>query len=167
MIRRPPRSTRTDTLFPYTTLFRSTIAILEVDGQRHAPLSWASEVSRVIVGERDIAAVERVVLIEQIVHIDGNAHIALGDRDRRDETLTPSSAFSGAGGSRGGPVGSSTGRSAASFSARHRRRPDPAAGAFPAGKCAGHRRPGLSDRRGRRSATTDGGKETESRRGQR
>src|SRR3546814_21175044 len=26
MIRRPPRSTRTDTLFPYTTLFRSTAA---------------------------------------------------------------------------------------------------------------------------------------------
>src|SRR3546814_20179600 len=26
MIRRPPRSTRTDTLFPYTTLFRSTMA---------------------------------------------------------------------------------------------------------------------------------------------
>src|SRR3546814_12844659 len=28
MIRRPPRSTRTDTLFPYTTLFRSTYAQL-------------------------------------------------------------------------------------------------------------------------------------------
>src|SRR3546814_13277879 len=27
MIRRPPRSTRTDTLFPYTTLFRSTVNI--------------------------------------------------------------------------------------------------------------------------------------------
>src|SRR3546814_16692805 len=26
MIRRPPRSTRTDTLFPYTTLFRSTVS---------------------------------------------------------------------------------------------------------------------------------------------
>src|SRR3546814_18241587 len=26
MIRRPPRSTRTDTLFPYTTLFRSKVA---------------------------------------------------------------------------------------------------------------------------------------------
>src|SRR3546814_11930979 len=26
MIRRPPRSTRTDTLFPYTTLFRSYVA---------------------------------------------------------------------------------------------------------------------------------------------
>src|SRR3546814_5532724 len=30
MIRRPPRSTRTDTLFPYTTLFRSSDT--EVDG---------------------------------------------------------------------------------------------------------------------------------------
>src|SRR3546814_1444512 len=27
MIRRPPRSTRTDTLFPYTTLFRSKVAL--------------------------------------------------------------------------------------------------------------------------------------------
>src|SRR3546814_15638381 len=27
MIRRPPRSTRTDTLFPYTTLFRSTLPL--------------------------------------------------------------------------------------------------------------------------------------------
>src|SRR3546814_13620464 len=27
MIRRPPRSTRTDTLFPYTTLFRSLLAL--------------------------------------------------------------------------------------------------------------------------------------------
>src|SRR3546814_12051075 len=29
MIRRPPRSTRTDTLFPYTTLFRSLILALQ------------------------------------------------------------------------------------------------------------------------------------------
>src|SRR3546814_1107231 len=28
MIRRPPRSTRTDTLFPYTTLFRSVFALI-------------------------------------------------------------------------------------------------------------------------------------------
>src|SRR3546814_12896239 len=27
MIRRPPRSTRTDTLFPYTTLFRSCVSV--------------------------------------------------------------------------------------------------------------------------------------------
>src|SRR3546814_2403174 len=34
MIRRPPRSTRTDTLFPYTTLFRSIAAL------RPAMLKW-------------------------------------------------------------------------------------------------------------------------------
>src|SRR3546814_20543191 len=37
MIRRPPRSTRTDTLFPYTTLFRSAYALFPVDGH-HAPM---------------------------------------------------------------------------------------------------------------------------------
>src|SRR3546814_5493620 len=42
MIRRPPRSTRTDTLFPYTTLFRS-VRFVHVDAvdagpaQRHGP----------------------------------------------------------------------------------------------------------------------------------
>src|SRR3546814_6916042 len=37
MIRRPPRSTRTDTLFPYTTLFRSTYKRLlrEAQGARN------------------------------------------------------------------------------------------------------------------------------------
>src|SRR3546814_5805988 len=41
MIRRPPRSTRTDTRFPYTTLFRS----VEVGRTRDA--AWADLVSRV------------------------------------------------------------------------------------------------------------------------
>src|SRR3546814_13588195 len=36
MIRRPPRSTRTDTLFPYTTLFRSGLQV-----ERHALLVGA------------------------------------------------------------------------------------------------------------------------------
>src|SRR3546814_1404799 len=35
MIRRPPRSTRTDTLFPYTTLFRSE-AVLQPDADMAA-----------------------------------------------------------------------------------------------------------------------------------
>src|SRR3546814_13781538 len=34
MIRRPPRSTRTDTLFPYTTLFRSLRAVQQVRPDR-------------------------------------------------------------------------------------------------------------------------------------
>src|SRR3546814_14088754 len=33
MIRRPPRSTRTDTLFPYTTLFRSTARYIARDSR--------------------------------------------------------------------------------------------------------------------------------------
>src|SRR3546814_13493344 len=37
MIRAPPRSTRTDTLFPYTTLFRSGRARARGSGARHAP----------------------------------------------------------------------------------------------------------------------------------
>src|SRR3546814_7842493 len=37
MIRRPPRSTRTDTLFPYTTLFRST----DHDGRRELRRQWS------------------------------------------------------------------------------------------------------------------------------
>src|SRR3546814_8979611 len=35
MIRRPPRSTRTDTLFPYTTLFRSRMVSRASRGVRH------------------------------------------------------------------------------------------------------------------------------------
>src|SRR3546814_804402 len=41
MIRRPPRSTRTDTLFPYTTLFRSgprEAIVVETDGHPYALL---------------------------------------------------------------------------------------------------------------------------------
>src|SRR3546814_10595080 len=37
MIRRPPRSTRTDTLFPYTTLFRSGTASDRLRGRGHLP----------------------------------------------------------------------------------------------------------------------------------
>src|SRR3546814_11358738 len=41
MIRRPPRSTRTDTLFPYTTLFRSLhLAVDLADVQLHARESF-------------------------------------------------------------------------------------------------------------------------------
>src|SRR3546814_2542031 len=39
MIRRPPRSTRTDTLFPYTTLFRSVQQSFYGD-----PESWADSI---------------------------------------------------------------------------------------------------------------------------
>src|SRR3546814_18691353 len=48
MIRRPPRSTRTDTLFPYTTLFRSLPA---ADADRLPP-------DRLDGGEEEVPAVQ-------------------------------------------------------------------------------------------------------------
>src|SRR3546814_6102941 len=41
MIRRPPRSTRTDTLFPYTTLFRSLRLLSDDDDRRPRPFHRA------------------------------------------------------------------------------------------------------------------------------
>src|SRR3546814_20044751 len=54
MILRPPRSTRTDTLFPYTTLFRSGIDVVEVlaDGR-----SIAAKPSSVLFVGVDITSV--------------------------------------------------------------------------------------------------------------
>src|SRR3546814_2978165 len=57
MIRRPPRSTRTDTLFPYTTLFRSLVAAF-LDRDR---------LEQVVIDEDDqeVAAGERAVEVDQ------------------------------------------------------------------------------------------------------
>src|SRR3546814_15385104 len=70
MIRRPPRSTRTDTLFPYTTLFRSGSAAYRVrwmpglaagkiiaafaidEGRKHWPEATALSAARVDAGFR-------------------------------------------------------------------------------------------------------------------
>src|SRR3546814_13737920 len=65
MIRRPPRSTRTDTLFPYTTLFRSdvgagTVVLLQADGLR------AGEVLEELLHVLDLGAapaVDRLVVV--------------------------------------------------------------------------------------------------------
>src|SRR3546814_5699914 len=43
MIRRPPRSTRTDTLFPYTTLFRSILKAAVATLQGEQPSSQKKE----------------------------------------------------------------------------------------------------------------------------
>src|SRR3546814_1457427 len=45
MIRQPPRSTRTDTLFPYTTLFRSSISS-RVRRMTGIAFGWISPTSR-------------------------------------------------------------------------------------------------------------------------
>src|SRR3546814_3075573 len=50
MIRRPPRSTRTDTLFPYTTLFRSTVT--PTTTWRRPTTSWPSVRGPKYIGQR-------------------------------------------------------------------------------------------------------------------
>src|SRR3546814_4531227 len=56
MIRRPPRSTRTDTLFPYTTLFRSSCLPRPPS---FAPASLRSDLGRTRTRRWDRALVER------------------------------------------------------------------------------------------------------------
>src|SRR3546814_20322232 len=62
MIRRPPRSTRTDTLFPYTTLFRSAVEFAgdageECRGQRGAGVyrAWCRCAARKAISPRRLA----------------------------------------------------------------------------------------------------------------
>src|SRR3546814_12742505 len=56
MIRRPPRSTRTDTLFPYTTLFRSNA----VQDRQHRALRHAAKRKRLRPGgDEEVAATRR------------------------------------------------------------------------------------------------------------
>src|SRR3546814_5508569 len=46
MIRRPPRSTRTDTLFPYTTLFRSPAPFCIPFFTPFSTMSWTASATR-------------------------------------------------------------------------------------------------------------------------
>src|SRR3546814_3984750 len=54
MIRRPPRSTRTDTLFPYTTLFRSLLLADIHDPGEHRPVADVERRDREVVRVGDI-----------------------------------------------------------------------------------------------------------------
>src|SRR3546814_6961141 len=72
MIRRPPRTTRTDTLFPYTTLFRSGLAdqqVLDIDAELGG-----------------IGRVERVLGVDESAGAAGL--LALGDGLQRSEEHT-------------------------------------------------------------------------------
>src|SRR3546814_6581450 len=61
MIRRPPRSTRTDTLFPYTTLFRS------ADGVGAERVGGDDIRSRLQIGARDLLDDRRPAERENVV----------------------------------------------------------------------------------------------------
>src|SRR3546814_1021604 len=67
MIRRPPRSTRTDTLFPYTTLFRSgELRIDDSTGPFHSRAQCRAMAATVIsdLSSRKHPAARRMLLME-------------------------------------------------------------------------------------------------------
>src|SRR3546814_14150018 len=94
MIRRPPRSTRTDTLFPYTTLFRS----VDVEFQREIRLIL--QASAALVGDVRGKPKRRIDILRQrageadggqpvvvfVVVVDpGRQALAVGGVERRGE----------------------------------------------------------------------------------
>src|SRR3546814_3274236 len=83
MIRRPPRSTRTDTLFPYTTLFRSQVVAETLGGDRVLELPFEGVVVEAVGGIQCIA-IDRVQLF-QCCAVFG---LALFDRGERSEEHT-------------------------------------------------------------------------------
>src|SRR3546814_18777415 len=85
MIRRPPRSTRTDTLFPYTTLFRSkkkgdgdpspSSRSAAADGRRggHPPALFSGARRRLLQG------IDRHVSAAAALGLEGKCALGLGD----------------------------------------------------------------------------------------
>src|SRR3546814_19307915 len=88
MIRRPPRSTRTDTLFPYTTLFRSPPPVLYDRLRRfHArPVEAVERAARQI--EIELRAIGRELLTQAVEHLDRQAaRVGGGLEDRKSTRL--------------------------------------------------------------------------------
>src|SRR3546814_6830714 len=78
MIRRPPRSTRTDTLFPYTTLFRSG------DFSSHFPTGSAG-------GNPSVSAPTHLASVETLIALQGmpdaTSRPAAAEIDRAEDLL--------------------------------------------------------------------------------
>src|SRR3546814_1077413 len=75
MVRRPPRSTRTDTLFPYTTLFRSTPMVAATVREflpKRDLLSYLEAILRVynLLGRRDNSFKARIKILVHSVGIE-------------------------------------------------------------------------------------------------
>src|SRR3546814_1560553 len=69
MIRRPPRSTRTDTLFPYTTLFRSAVAWGPDSFVRVGGIAGASKASGRIARGRKTRSEEHTSELQSLMRI--------------------------------------------------------------------------------------------------
>src|SRR3546814_4173340 len=85
MIRRPPRSTRTDTLFPYTTLFRS---------QRRLAHQRAADRQHLLLAAGQGAAALRLALLQPREQLEHHLEVLVvarrigGERAHRSEEHT-------------------------------------------------------------------------------
>src|SRR3546814_14566974 len=69
MIRRPPRFTRTDTLFPYTTLVRSPLALRQGDGDGVGELSGQQRRVSRLGGRRGTRSEEHTSELQSLMRI--------------------------------------------------------------------------------------------------
>src|SRR3546814_16138482 len=78
MIRRPPRSTRTDALFPYTTLFRSYVLLIGNLGSHHSAIdidafrgfALADPIAPfVVINDRDAKTAWSFTLLHEVAHL--------------------------------------------------------------------------------------------------
>src|SRR3546814_13645932 len=100
MVRRPPRSTRTGTLFPYTTLFRSehhrddALLELAIDGRPIVPLDCthgsAPPAAAQSLREREIGDGQRAAALARVAPLfPGRLLLARGFVGRGFEPLSP------------------------------------------------------------------------------
>src|SRR3546814_13810853 len=71
MIRRPPRSTRTDTLVPYTTLFRS--------GAHEIDAAARHDVDLEVVGAQIVEQLDHRLKVHSGIEVAGGRVLGLGD----------------------------------------------------------------------------------------
>src|SRR3546814_2067520 len=103
MIRRPPRSTRTDTLFPYTTLFRSErgepagqvaadhVAVAAVGGPARDELREDRGAARKAALQRILAVEQAEIIFAPLAHDDLFAvRRGVGIEDRKSTRLNSS-----------------------------------------------------------------------------
>src|SRR3546814_10877283 len=69
MLRRPPRSTRTDTLFPYTTLFRSLISELFGSYDLLVPLMFTEMIAVLLLRRHSLHKEQVETALESPAHV--------------------------------------------------------------------------------------------------
>src|SRR3546814_16407686 len=86
MIRRPPRSTRTDTLFPYTTLFRSRVAsrqsLFQLRGQPTRQVTVGRGLRHVHLDFTKLLVIRRQDVATDVLELEEN-------RERQDAPQDP------------------------------------------------------------------------------